>query len=182
MASRTTTRLFLGPYAYIETEVELEAPPGEAWAVFADFAAWPRWSSGFMAFSEPPRRAGARCGLVVKLRHGALKSTTHRPMVEVMRAGRELLWQDFSWLLAPFWSGCHWFRFAPAPGGRTRLRHGTRQVGLAVPFLWRGALRATEAGYHEWNEELAAEVARRAAGAKRRAADAMASEPAAAPL
>lgn len=57
-----------------------------------------------------------------------------------MSAGRELMWRDFSLLLAPFWSGRHWFRLDPLPGGRARLRHGTRQAGLALPFL-RGAIR-----------------------------------------
>jgi hypothetical protein len=81
-----------------------------------------------------------------------------------MDEGRELLWRDFSIMYAPFWSGCHWFRLEALHcgdgNGGTRLLHGTRQMGLAMPFL-RGAMRSTEEGYHDFNNELAAEVARR---------------------
>ena len=83
--------------------------------------------------------------------------------------GRQLLWRDFSLLIASFWSGCHWFRLDALPGGRACLRHGTRQAGLVLPVL-RAAVRSTELGYHDFNNELAAEVARRFPAAPRTAA------------
>jgi hypothetical protein len=82
------------------------------------------------------------------------------PQVEVFEEGRELLWRDFSYVLSPFWQGCHWFRFEAMPDGRTRLKHGTRQMGLAMPALW-NAMKSTEIGYHKFNNELANEVVRR---------------------
>lgn len=182
-------------------EIDIEAPPSTVWRVFADFPSWDAWTSGFMRFLEPPTAVGKRCGLVCKLSQGALKTTTHWPMVrrqarsaagcvsnqalvlsrtwprtprhhwllpvalatkqvEVFDEGRELMWRDFSLLISPFWQGCHWFRFEALPGGRTRLLHGTRQMGLAMPALW-DAMKSTELGYNAFNEELQAEVARR---------------------
>jgi hypothetical protein len=252
-SSRTLCFSYTPVYAYIETEVVIDAPVDQVWAVFADFGGWPQWTSGFMRFTEPPTAVGRRCGLVCKLSQGAVKSTNHWPMVrgagaaaaptaragpveasaaaagsscsgqqlrrrgaavgfrpllpcprlgprrpgaaagapapppcsaaagrpatsppagrpppaqvEVFDQGRELMWRDFSYVLSPFWHGCHWFRFDPLPDGRTRLRHGTRQMGLAMPALWH-AMKSTEIGYHEFNVELAAEVARRRAASQ----------------
>lgn len=83
--SRTTTMTYNGLYTYIETEIELAAPPEQAWTVFADFAGWGRWSSGFMTFLEPPAAVGKRCGLVCQLSQGAMKTSTHWPMVRRRR-------------------------------------------------------------------------------------------------
>ncbi|GBF90687.1 hypothetical protein Rsub_02987 [Raphidocelis subcapitata] len=158
--SRCKTMYYNRLYTEIETEVDIEAPPSAVWRVFADFASWDTWTSGFMRFLEPPTAPGKRCGLVCKLSQGALKTTTHWPMVEVFDEGRELMWRDYSLLMSPFWQGCHWFRFEPLPGGRTRLLHGTRQMGLAMPALW-DAMKSTELGYHAFNDELRTEVERR---------------------
>jgi hypothetical protein len=159
--SKRLTMYYNGIYTYIETEIVFDdATPEQVWEVFADFASWPRWCT-FMTFLEAPLAVGKRCGVVCKLSQGPMKTSTHWPMVEKFDAGRELLWRDFNALIAPFWHGCHWFRFAPTPCGRgTRLRHGTRQMGLAMPALW-DAMVSTELGYHAFNNELAAEVKRR---------------------
>lgn len=159
--SKRLSLYYNGLYTYIETEIVFDdATPEQVWEVFADFASWRRWCT-FMTFLEPPSAVGKRCGVVCKLSQGAMKASTHWPMVEKFDAGRELMWRDFNALIAPFWHGCHWFRFAPTPCGRgTRLRHGTRQMGLAMPALW-DAMVSTELGYHAFNNELAAEVKRR---------------------
>lgn len=50
--------------------------------MLVDFDSWPDWhKSDFMRFTAAPKAAGHRCALVTALREGALKGTTHHPMV-----------------------------------------------------------------------------------------------------
>jgi hypothetical protein len=83
--SHTVTFTYNGLYAYIETEVLLPATPEQAWQVLADFGSWGHWSSGFMTWIQPPKAPGQPCALVCQLRHGALKTSAHHPVV---RAGK----------------------------------------------------------------------------------------------
>ena len=123
--STTSILYYNGLYAYLETQIDMGASVEQAWEVFADFESWPRWTSGFMRFVEPPKSVGRRCSLVCTLSQGAMKSTSHKPMVRAATAQRNRCAGaagDQAWLLACAEDTAHWRRgthqcSAVPPGG-----------------------------------------------------------------
>lgn len=112
----------------VRTEVEIDAPPDEVWAVLTDFAAYHEWNpfiSGLRGKLEP----GAR--LRVELSYADGRHTSFRPSVVSVKPAEELRWIARLWFKGLF-DGEHFFLLAALDGNRTRLVQGENFSGLFV--------------------------------------------------
>ena len=133
----------------IKTNIEIDAPAEQIWAVLTDFTRMSSWNpfiksiSGNLAQGErlsvhiaPPGRSGMR----------------FKPTVLTVRPGRELRW--LGRLPVPgLFDGEHFFLLEPIAGGKTRLTHGETFSGLFVTLLSK-TLSAAEAGFTAMNIAL----------------------------
>jgi hypothetical protein len=66
-----------------------------------------------------------------------------RAQILVLDTNRELRWADFRGeLISNFFRGSHWWTLEPLPDGTTRLIHGAKVMGLALPFLQNSTMKA----------------------------------------
>lgn len=136
----------------IETAIDISAPRERAWRVLTDFASFPQWSR-FIEAIEGEARPGARLSARLNDGGGAMQI---RPEVLVCEP-YELRWLGV--LGASFlFSGEHYFRLQPLPGGGTRLTHGEVFGGLMVPLLWPRLNTRTRQGFGDFNAALKAQA------------------------
>jgi hypothetical protein len=112
------------------TTTVIGAPPARVWEILTDFSAYPDWNPLIgEAHSEGPPGPGCRLVLdIVPL------GRRYRPRITVWDPPRRLAWSTWEWLPLLLTS-VHYFRLDPEPGGGSRLHHGERFQGLAVPLL-----------------------------------------------
>jgi hypothetical protein len=133
----------------IHTEAVVDGTPDEVWAVLTDVAEYPAWNPAIVSLSGP-LEPGAT--IEVHLVTGG-SEVVFRPAVQVVEAGRELRWLG---RLPGLFEGTHSFVLEPLAGGRTRLVHGERFSGIAVPRFPRGDTRRA---FEAMNDALARRVA-----------------------
>lgn len=146
--------LLAGAWTYvvpreIHTETIVDGSPDEVWAVLADVAEYPEWNPALVAINgalEPG--ATIEVHLVT-----AGSEMVFSPVVQVVEPGRELRWLG---RLPGVFEGTHSFVLEPVDGGRTRLIHGERFSGIAVPFY---PLGDTTQAFEAMNDALARRVA-----------------------
>jgi hypothetical protein len=136
----------------IQTEIEIEAAPGEVWRVLTDFGAFPEWNP-LVKSARGELRAGARLEIFVQVPDGPGMKFT--PEVLRVEPGRELRWVGR--LPLNLFNGEHFFKLEPAGAGRTRFVHGERFTGFMIPFM-NSAIQKTHRGYLLMNEALKARV------------------------
>ncbi|MEU9036522.1 SRPBCC domain-containing protein [Streptomyces sp. NPDC048352] len=117
----------------IATEIAIDAPPEEVWAVLTDFPRYCTWNP-FIRAAAGEAVPGERLTLTTYPRSG--RPTTFRPTVVVAVPGTELRWTGH-FLVRGLLDGEHFLRLSEGPGRSTRLQHGERFRGLLVPFLGR---------------------------------------------
>ncbi len=141
----------------IITELRIDAPPGEVWAVLTNFSAYREWNR-FMARVSGEARAGALLTLGFDI-GGVVVPVSAR--VTHVEPERELRWRGPARgpaVLSKVASGEHYWQLAPACGG-TRLIHGEIFRGALLPILWRLGRTRLAAIFERSNRELAARVA-----------------------
>lgn len=138
----------------IRTEVHIDAPPAEVWAVLVDLGAYAGWNP-FIVEASGLAVVGRR--LRLRMRVGR-RHVTVRPTVTECRAGERLRWVGRVGVRGVF-DAVHTHELAPDPTG-TRYTHRERITGLLVPAMAR-TLDATETAFHDMNEALGREVRRR---------------------
>lgn len=132
----------------IETTADISAPIDSVWRVLTDFPSFSKWSRFILGIDGQPR-AGTRVSVRLDDGGGAM---TIRPVVLVC-APHELRWCGV--LGASFvFSGEHYFRLHPLPGGGTRLIHAEIFSGLFVPLLWKRLNSSTRRGFQDFNNAL----------------------------
>ncbi|MEU3724649.1 SRPBCC domain-containing protein [Streptomyces sp. NPDC031705] len=117
----------------IATEIAIDAPPEEVWAVLTDFPRYCTWNP-FIRAAAGEAVPGERLTLTTYPRSG--RPTTSRPTVVVAVPGTELRWTGH-FLVRGLLDGEHFLRLSEGPGRSTRLQHGERFRGLLVPLLGR---------------------------------------------
>jgi hypothetical protein len=137
----------------IQTEIHINASPGEVWRVLTDFGAYPEWNP-FVKRVEGELRVGARLEIFVQVPGG--RGMKFKPEVLRVEAARELRWIG-SLAVPGLFNGEHIFRLEPAGAGATRFLHGERFTGLLIPFMG-GTLAKVERGYGLMNDALRARV------------------------
>ncbi len=139
---------------HIHTELDIDAPPDEVWAVLADTPAYPEWNP-YHVRVEGPLERGKKLEVEVHKPNG--HELTIHPRVKVIEPGAELTWGGG---VPGIFVGRHVFRLEALPDGRTRLVHEERFRGIAVPFA---ELDSIEEGYEQVNRALAQRVQERRA-------------------
>ncbi len=140
----------------IRTESFIDAPPGEVWAVLADFARWGEWNPlNLSAVGE------ARLGAKVAMRFANLAGKPGSVIAQTTtlvacEPGRELAWRGDVPLL---FHGRHGFLLSPEANG-TRVVQTEALRGL-LPATWSKAKIARDfvPAYEAADRALAARVA-----------------------
>jgi hypothetical protein len=137
----------------LRSEIEIDAPPEQVWAVVTAFAAYPEWNP-FIRRISGELREGAR--LEVQIQRPGARATTFKPPVRAVETNRELRW--LGRLLVPgVFDGEHSLLIDPRDGGRSRFVQSERFNGFLVGFL-KGTLAKTESGFAQMNAALKARV------------------------
>ncbi|MFC3058717.1 SRPBCC domain-containing protein [Paenirhodobacter populi] len=118
------------PRAAIVTEVGIDAPPAQAWALLGDPESYRDWNP-FIVSLQGELAEGAR--LTATMRPQAGREMTFRPTVLKVAPERELRWRG-RLLLPRILDGEHYFLLEQRDGG-TRLVHGERFRGLLLWFI-----------------------------------------------
>lgn len=140
------------PQAEIVTEVEIDAAPGEVWAVLADPAGYRDWNP-FLISMEGELAAGATLTNTMKPAGGS--EMTFRPTLLKVAPEKELRWLG-RLLLPRIFDGEHYFLLEEHNGG-TRLVHGESFRGV---LLWFMDVERFRADFEAMNAALKARVER----------------------
>lgn len=133
---------------YIETAIDIMAPPERVWAILTDFAAYPSWNPYIVsAYGKPA--AGA--WLEVHIQRRGRRTMMFRPTVLVADVNRELRWRG-RLLMPGMFGGEHFFRIEDR-SGTVHFVHGQAFSGLLVGLI-RGPLSTTRAGFEAMNLAL----------------------------
>lgn len=135
----------------IETTIDLDVPPGTAWAILTDFGGHAGWNP-FIRRIEGEPVVGTR--LVVELTPPDGRTMTFRPRVTAAEPERVLEWLGHLGVPGVF-DGRHRFELVPLAGGRTRLVHGETFRGLLVRPIWRSMAGPTRRGFEQLNVAFA---------------------------
>jgi hypothetical protein len=112
----------------VRTEVEIDAPPEQVWAVLTDFAAYHEWNP-FITGLRGRLETGAR--LRVELSYADGRHTSFRPSLVSLKPAEELRWIAKLWFKGLF-DGEHFFQLSAIDRNRTRLVQGENFSGLLV--------------------------------------------------
>ena len=129
-----------------QTNVRIEAPVSTVWRVLTDVEAYPEWNPEVLLHTPPA--PGRRVRMTVRLFGRALTVPVRMLAVE---PERELCWRGGPRGLM---TGTHYFRLEPDGDAATRVTHGERFEGLAVPLLWPFLRRELHAFYERINAVL----------------------------
>jgi len=133
----------------IETEIDINAPTAQVWALLTDFARMPSWNPFIKSISGNLAQ-GAQ--LSVHITPPGSSGMRFKPTILSVRPERELRWLGH--LLVPgIFDGEHYFLLEPIGDTRTRLTQGEKFSGLLVG-LFGSALAATSAGFKAMNTAL----------------------------
>lgn len=138
----------------LETTIDIAAPESVVWAILGDFPRFPEWSR-FIVGIDGSTNVGSR--LSVRLNDGVGKPMSFSPKLLAMTHNEELRWRGTVGARFIF-SGEHYFKLMPLPGGRTRVSHGEIFSGLLVPLLWRTLDTRTRTAFGRFNEALKTRV------------------------
>lgn len=136
----------------ITTEILIDAPPAQVWAILTDLAAYGEWNP-FIPRIEGPLAAGER--LRVHIRPPSGSGMTFRPRLLAVTPEKELRWLGHL-LLPSLFDGEHRFRLEGLDSGtRTCLHHSESFSGLLLPVIFGArAQAATRAGFEAMNAAL----------------------------
>jgi len=137
----------------LHTEIQIDAPPEEVWAVLVDLPAHAEWDP-FLVGAEGTVAVGQRLRLRMQPPGG--KAVTFKPTVTEATPGVAFEW--LGRLLVPgLFDGRHRFELHATDGG-TRLVQSEAFRGVLVRLLRRSLDERTKAGFEALNEALARRV------------------------
>lgn len=137
------------------TEMVIDAPPEQVWAVLTDFASWDEWNPTLQRTSGPPV-VGTEVRM--KLRLGPL-NVPMRQQIRAVDPPRTLVWRSKQLVPASALDVVRTFVLHPVDGGRTSLVQSEKTTGFLawVEVLLLG--RLITKGYNDLARALAARVA-----------------------
>ena len=133
----------------IETDIEINAPVSQVWALLTDFARMPSWNPFIKSISGNLAQ-GAR--LSVHIVPPGSSGMHFKPTILTVRPERELRWLGHLFVSGIF-DGEHYFLLEPIENDRTRFTQSEKFSGLLVGFF-DGTLAATSAGFKAMNTAL----------------------------
>ncbi len=138
----------------VRTEIEIDAPPADVWAVLTDFDAYREWNP---LVTEASGRAEAGERIEIRVEPTGARPATMSATVTVADPERKLEWVGR--LRVPgLFTGRHTLELKRLADGRTRFVNRERTSGLLVPFA---VPRGVAADYEAMNRALADRVAER---------------------
>lgn len=140
----------------IDVSLPIDAPPAAVWACLSDTGSWPRWSDVLVAL-DGDREVGARQRLRLRMAGGLPLIATVELTVWTPGVGIEWV----GGLPLGLFRARHGFRIEPSQAGAT-ITHYEHFSGL-LPWLLGPLLRRLEVRHRRVNEQIRAEVERRAA-------------------
>ncbi len=138
----------------ITTEIEIDAPPADVWAVLVDLDRYDEWNP-FITEAAGEVKVGER--LTNRMQPPDGRAMTFRPAVTVVEPDETLEWLGHLGVSGVF-DGRHRFSLAALPDGRTRLVQSEQFSGLLVRPMRKQLDGGTVAGFEAMNEALAARV------------------------
>ena len=133
----------------IETDIEINAPVSQVWALLTDFARMPSWNPFIKSISGNLAQ-GAR--LSVHIVPPGSSGMHFKPTILTVRPERELRWLGHLFVPGIF-DGEHYFLLEPIEKNRTRFVQSEKFSGLLVGLLG-GTLATTSAGFKAMNTAL----------------------------
>lgn len=137
---------------HLHTEIDIDAPAEEVWAILVDLEHYPQWNP-FIVEARGQVAVGQR--LVNRLQPPGGRAITFRPRITEVEPGRALEWLGRLGLPGVF-DGRHRFELRPLPDGGTTLIHTEWMTGLLVPVLRSSIDGSTRAGFEAMNAALKA--------------------------
>ncbi len=110
------------------TRIDIAAPPARVWEVLTDFQAYPEWNP-LIGSVEGIAALDQRVTVEV-----TPLSRSYRVRIVAWEPPRKLAWRGWE-ILPVLFTGTHYFRLDPRPGGGTRLHHGERFTGWLSVLL-----------------------------------------------
>ena len=149
----------IGPNQHrTQTEIVIDAPPAEVWAVLTDFENMPKWSSSFQGLTGDFRNGGK---VVARFRAGGDGNVREFPHVLTLKEGVSFQWSD-PFAAAPTIRDNHTYMVEPFGDGQTRFTQVDEFTGAPSGQLTTlAAANATRESYITFNRELRNEVNRR---------------------
>jgi hypothetical protein len=147
------------PKLEIRSEIDIDAPVEEVWAVLTDFASFPAWNP-FIRRISGPLSPGSRLDVLLGL--PGTRGMGFRPTLISVVPNHELRWLGRLGLPGLF-DGEHIFELVPQGGNRTHFVQREQFRGLLLPLLRRSLLRDARRGFDEMNAALRARVTGKAA-------------------
>ena len=133
----------------IETDIEINAPVSQVWALLTDFARMPSWNPFIKSISGSLAQ-GAR--LSVHIVPPGSSGMHFKPTILTVRPERELRWLGHLFVPGIF-DGEHYFLLEPIENDRTRFTQSEKFSGLLVGLLG-GTLATTSTGFKAMNTAL----------------------------
>ncbi len=141
----------------LRSELEIDAPPEQVWAVLTDFSKYHEWNP-FITSIAGDLSVGGRLSVTLSPPEG--RDWSFRPSLVVCDAPRELRWLGHLWFKGLF-DGEHFFQCHEAGDHRTRFVHGENLKGFMVKYLARTVTNVTR-GFVYMNQALKRRVESRA--------------------
>jgi hypothetical protein len=133
----------------ISTAIDIQASPGQVWAVLIDFAGYPAWNP-FIREGSGEAVVGSRLTLRMYPENGS--PITFKPKVLAAEPGKVLRWLGH-FIVPGLFDGTHEFTLTATPDGGTHLTQSESFKGLLVPFLGK-MIEGTRRNFDNLNEAL----------------------------
>jgi hypothetical protein len=138
------------PSRFIETVIDIPAPPHVVWDVLTDFPAMADWNPFIRKITGEPID-GTR--IRVTIQPPGRGTMSFRPRITKLEPRREFRWLG-SLFTPGIFDGDHYFRLFGHPGG-TRFEQGEQFNGMLVSLLMGETMLAdTKRGFAAMNEAL----------------------------
>ncbi len=148
----------------LHTEIVIDAPSQDVWAILEDTAVYPEWNP-FIRRISGRLEVGSR--LDVELAPPGGRAMTIRPTVREVQPGRVLRWLGSVGMPGVF-DGEHSFQVEPLGEGQVRFVQSEKFSGILVPVVMAFIGDSTRQGFEAMNralkERAEARVASRLAG------------------
>jgi hypothetical protein len=133
---------------FIQTAIDIAAPPSRVWEILSDFSRYPEWNP-FITSLSGQMQVGAK--LKVHMKPPGKAGMTFNAIVDAAEPEREFRWTS-KFLANGVLDGYYYFRLEPSGSG-TRFQHGQRFMGRLVR-RFDARLSATEQGFAAMNSRL----------------------------
>lgn len=136
----------------VTTEVTLDAPIAEVWALLADVHNWSNWNRIFR-FSRASLKPGGAGMLWARIGPAEIPL---RVKFQVVDEQRELRWEGG---VGPVLHGSHYLKLEAIDDTHTRLTHGETFKGVVISASWKLLVGQLPAAYKAFNKQLAKKLA-----------------------